>query len=325
MNGESTQSAIARRAAGMKRNYQAIDDLSADIKYEFHAGMTGVTKFRFRWSKPGKFLIEELASTPPSTGAPTPEPLERRAFDGKKLRIQREYPSSARVIFKVRGEVLLGDGTRRDMGAFWAADPRATVWGGERPRWDMLEEAAAAGRIARAESEKRFGGEGLAVVVRGGRRGGRGLEQYVWIDDAHGFIPRIWRATGNTSASAEVRVEAVEESGGVWFPVSVTQRMRHATGATSEASVSVTSLAINAGIPAATFEPAFAERAVVRDRTAEQERAIRRSEQAAEVSRRIGRVLMAGLILVAGFLAAIWAWSAFRRRRRPPAAPPGAR
>lgn len=247
-DNKEMNSQILVRAAEMKNNFEGLDTLSAVIAYEFTSGEESTLwTLDVKWAKPDRLLVKQLNCDSETW------PLLNRASDCKQVTVEKKlaannpkHKDSGRIL----AEISHGTGTLMDAGVFVPMDPRLSVWGMPDNRtWQRLSEAVQSGIITSVQSEEQFGVRGLAVESTVNEK----IQDYLWIDDAHGSMPRIWRRQTDGFES-EIRVHKVEESGGVWFPVKLVKRINQAGVSDSVGRWEISSLVINKDIPNETFQ-----------------------------------------------------------------------
>jgi len=252
------------RVAGMRRNYEAIRHLVATIEYEqVAAGKTTTKRFLMRYARSRTVYFEDLSyvSSPPAVGDATVPRLSTWT-DGREIRIANQLaPGSAGDV--LTGEILPADGTNADWRGFGGMNPLSAIRGdGPVDNWEELQSEAESGHTLWARPEAQFGAPGFAFLFN--RKKGLG-QVYYWIDDVHGFIPRIiaYRSGGKTTL--ELRVGAVAKAAGAWLPTRMTRRVTEDYGSTIRAEMRVLSFDANTKLSPKDLEFRFKPGTLVSD------------------------------------------------------------
>jgi hypothetical protein len=313
--GDSTrdvQGEILLRAAGMQRNYEAIRDLSVRlVHYQREAGGSVTSDVQIEWVAPGVFRGDLYSNTGGGTEAGIKWGTIRAYSDGKTYRQAAEEPRAARLDYHLVGTVSGATGMSQDMGPFAAYDPRGHVWGmGDARLWKQLENYVARRKVVWARAETHFGADGLAILIRPTQ----GMERYVWVEDAHGFLPRIWRFTQRLDRKSErtlkLEIPAIEESGGVWFPRVIT--MTHYDSEIHPDTLyrrwTISSLKINSGLEPRSLRFDFKPGTLVKNEITGERYVVRFS--------RLGATMLAAMAVGAGCALIGGGWLVVVRRRR---------
>jgi hypothetical protein len=262
-------SRVAMLCAGMRANVDGIRSYSVEVeeRAERPDGLA-VHRVRIRWAYPGKFIAEDLSQIqPPGPSSGGGEPAVRRAFDGTRLYRDLDFGNDRKKkaqAYRRTGFIAQGTGLLGDMGGFIECNPYTLTW--QRPRstengvegkpvWEVLAEDAAAGRVKRVDPAREYGVGGWGITVSEGTG-----EYYVWVDEQHGYIPRIFR-----DAFTELRVESIRRAGGAWFPTLVVNRSARPGPRKPSITTRVTHLEVNRETGAEKFRLAFASGTMVTD------------------------------------------------------------
>ncbi|UCH34850.1 MAG: hypothetical protein JSV65_00405 [Armatimonadota bacterium] len=235
----------ATRAEGMQRNYDAIQHLIAEVEYKQVTAEDKTTRrFLMKYVAPQTAYFEDLSTSfAPATADYDYEatmPRIRTWTDGREIRlaaVRGDSASSAEEI--LTAQILPAAGNNTDRRGFDGRHPLSAIRGSGPIviNWKQLRTAAESGRTLRAGPERQFGVRGFGFLFEDGNK----RDLYYWIDDVHGFLPRIvtYRSAGKNTM--ELRIETVAKAGDAWIPTHMTRRVEHEDGSTIQGDMRVLS------------------------------------------------------------------------------------
>ncbi|HUT74326.1 MAG TPA: sigma-70 family RNA polymerase sigma factor [Armatimonadota bacterium] len=230
----------AIRAAGMQRNYEAIRHLAAEVEYTQEAPQqTMRKKFLMKYVAPSTVYFEDLESTM------SPESVMPRMSvwtDGREIHQAEEMkqPSGEDLL---TGKVLHATGTAMDWRGFQLGNPLSVIrgTGPNLVHWRELQSQAESGHARWARPETQFGVKGFGFLLDWAK----GHQVYYWIDDVHGFIPRIVSFRVGGAVHGEQRVKEVKKAGHAWLPTRMTMHTKNDDGSTTIGEMRVLSFDAN--------------------------------------------------------------------------------
>lgn len=258
---------IARYCANMEQNYKAIKDVSMTVDWT-QTDSSGSRRqiAKIRWIPP-KVFSGNMRNAPVG-GGPTKIDLETHSIftDGK---IVKTLYTHGPTNLNNHGLIRRTSGAGTDLGIFSPVNPALAVWGGNGIfKWDSIQKNL--GHLVWAKQETRFGAKGLGLFFQF-KQGTSSGTQYVWIDESHGYMPRIIEdkttLDKGQGPSQRVQVNSVQKRGDVWFPqsVSVEISIPAAFKGTVTLKSVVSDLCINSGINPKTLALKFPPGTLVKD------------------------------------------------------------
>jgi len=264
-----TESQLALICAGMRANVDAIQNYTVEVEERVEdIDQLEECRARITWASPGKFVAEYCSQTRNTDNSSDERDLPiRRSFDGEVVYRDVDFGTNKRseavpqryVAYIDRGTASLGD-----LGALMECDPYSLTWqrpiGTEKgvegkPVWEMLSEYGATGKVWSVSATREFDADGWRIEIGQNGEGG-----YYWIDEEHGYVPRIIK-----DRWTELRVEDLRRVEGVWFPTLIVNRSADPSSDKRSISVRVTSLAVNQDLEGINFRLSFRPDTLVLD------------------------------------------------------------